>query len=116
METICKDSSFTSNSSVEIDEDIPFEEIQILLDSQASYMNYQWSLWLPIANLERHSSNERLIVTIQVELDDSDRRIPYLNLSLISWERKRGWKLSESTPLFQSRILLAEKIVKRDKS
>lgn len=30
-----------------------------------------------------------------------------LSLNRISCERYRGWKLSESTPLFQRRILLA---------
>jgi len=30
-----------------------------------------------------------------------------LSLNRISCERNRGWKLSESTPLFQRRILLA---------
>ena len=31
----------------------------------------------------------------------------YVSLERISILRKRGWKLSESTPLFQRRILLA---------
>lgn len=33
--------------------------------------------------------------------------VSYLNLNLISCEWNRGWKLSESTPLFQRRIRLA---------
>lgn len=54
----------------------------------------------------------------QVELDSERhsstvcmlrRGTPYLSLNRISWLRNRGWKLSESTPLFQRRILLAKK-------
>lgn len=37
----------------------------------------------------------------------TEHRYPYLNLDLISGDLNRGWKLSESTPLFQRRILLA---------
>lgn len=40
------------------------------------------------------------------------KREAYDSLTRISWEWNFGWKLSESTPLFHRRIVLAEKTKK----
>ena len=44
---------------------------------------------------------------IKLSAYENHKRSAHLNLNLISWDLNRGWKLSESTPLFQRRILLA---------
>lgn len=51
----------------------------------------------------------------KVHACEQRERMRKLDLSLmrISWLRKRGWKLSASTPLFQRRILLATKKSKK---
>jgi hypothetical protein len=44
----------------------------------------------------------------QTPTERKGKKNAYVSLERISLFRKRGWKLSESTPLFQRRILLAE--------
>jgi hypothetical protein len=86
----------------------PFQKIQIFFTPKTAHMYYQWFFWFTTTN-----GKGKEIVSVHAKFLNTPiiknwSKGWHLNLTRISCLWYLVWKLSESTPLFQSRILFAE--------